>query len=460
MSLVDKDKPYDAERDNVNLPLARVHERHFMKLFPPTKDGGKSRRQFEAMSTSEPADPGANVSPSRQRMLLSSAVFLVVSLVIYANIFTLLTVVFVLTLAWYALDLIRQHYKEKIDPSGKYVFITGCDSGFGLESAKAIRDLGFMVIAGCYNDNSPGAKELKARPWVKKVEVVSLDVSNEASVMACAEEVKAICSDQDREGRGRSITATSEDNVKRVDELIRQDRRLKLHEIASSLEILETSAHRIVFDELGHRKVSARWVPKRLTDNHKEQRLDICRELLRRSKSSLRVHGHTANAGGDFLGYDVTFLDSIVTGDETWLHHCTPETKQDSNTWNHPSSPVAKKFKVMRPAKKIMGTVFWDSRGVLLFETLQPGETINTARYCQTLDKLREAIRRKRPGQLTNRVILQHDNATPHTARVTQGWLEKYGWEILPHPPHCPDLAPSDYHLFGPTETRAGRKAL
>ncbi|GFR95029.1 sorting nexin-13 [Elysia marginata] len=113
---------------------------------------------------------------------------------------------------------------------------------------------------------------------------------------------------------------------------------------------------RIVFDELGYRKVSARWVPEQLTDNHKEQRLDICRELLRRSKSSRRVHGHTANASGDLLGYDVTFLDSIVTGDETWLHHCTPETKQDSMTWKHPSSPVAKKFKVMRSAKKIMGT--------------------------------------------------------------------------------------------------------
>ncbi|GFR83477.1 histone-lysine N-methyltransferase SETMAR [Elysia marginata] len=147
----------------------------------------------------------------------------------------------------------------------------------------------------------------------------------------------------DREGRGRSITATSEDNVNRVDELIRQDRRLKLHEIASSFEISETSAHRIVFDELGYRKVSARWVPKQLTDIHKEQRLDTCRELLRRSKSSCRVHGHTANAGGDFLGYDVTFLGSIFTGDETWLHHCTPETKQDSMTWKHPSSPVTKK---------------------------------------------------------------------------------------------------------------------
>lgn len=148
------------------------------------------------MSTTEPSDSSASLSPRNQRLLLSGAVFLVVGLVLYINLYSLLTVAVTLTLAWYALDFTRQHTAEKIDPSGKYVFITGCDSGFGLESAKAIRDLGFMVIAGCYNDNSPGAKELRARPWVKKVEVVSLDVTNEASVVACAEEVKAICNDQ------------------------------------------------------------------------------------------------------------------------------------------------------------------------------------------------------------------------------------------------------------------------
>ncbi|GFR99319.1 histone-lysine N-methyltransferase SETMAR [Elysia marginata] len=126
--------------------------------------------------------------------------------------------------------------------------------------------------------------------------------------------------------------------------------------------------------------------------------------------------------------------------------------------WKHPSSPVAKKFKVMRSAKKIMGTVFWDSRCVLLFEILQPGETINAARYCQTLDKLREAICRKPQGQLTNGVILQHDNASPHTARVTQSWLENYGWEISPHLPHSPDLAPSDYHLLGPLKCELAGK--
>jgi len=26
--------------------------------------------------------------------------------------------------------------------------------------------------------------------------------------------------------------------------------------------------------------------------------------------------------------------------------------------------------------------------------------------------------------------------------------LKGFGWEVLPHPPYSPDIAPSDYHLF------------
>ncbi|GFO10599.1 histone-lysine N-methyltransferase SETMAR [Plakobranchus ocellatus] len=77
------------------------------------------------------------------------------------------------------------------------------------------------------------------------------------------------------------------------------------------------------------------------------------------------------------------------------------------------------------------------------------GSVINATRYCSTLDRLKEAIRRKRPRLLRRGVVLQHDNATPHSANLTQQWLQRYGWEILPHPAHSPDLAPSDFHLFG-----------
>jgi len=46
------------------------------------------------------------------------------------------------------------------------------------------------------------------------------------------------------------------------------------------------------------------------------------------------------------------------------------------------------------------------------------------------------------------RLLLLHDNARPHTAHATANILERWGSEILEHPPYSPDPAPSDFHLF------------
>ncbi|GFO49959.1 transposase [Plakobranchus ocellatus] len=77
-----------------------------------------------------------------------------------------------------------------------------------------------------------------------------------------------------------------------------------------------------------------------------------------------------------------------------------------------------------------------------------------------TLDRLKEAIRRKRPGLLRRGVVLKHDNATPHSANLIQQWLQRYGWKILPHPAHSSDLAPSDFHLFEPLKRHLGGMAF
>jgi len=45
-------------------------------------------------------------------------------------------------------------------------------------------------------------------------------------------------------------------------------------------------------------------------------------------------------------------------------------------------------------------------------------------------------------------VILLHDNAPSHTAKLVKETIETFGWEILSHAAYSPNLAQSDYHLF------------
>lgn len=45
-------------------------------------------------------------------------------------------------------------------------------------------------------------------------------------------------------------------------------------------------------------------------------------------------------------------------------------------------------------------------------------------------------------------MLLLHDNARPHTAKRTLELLDSFKWEIFPHSPYNPDLAPSDFQLF------------
>ena len=91
-----------------------------------------------------------------------------------------------------------------------------------------------------------------------------------------------------------------------------------------------------------------------------------------------------------------------------------------------------------------------DQKGVLYYKLLKPGETINGERYRTQLIRLKRAIAEKRPEYTTRHeaIICHHDNARPHVAIPIKNYLENSGWEVLPHPPYSPDLAPSDYHLL------------
>ena len=165
----------------------------------------------------------------------------------------------------------------------------------------------------------------------------------------------------------------------------------------------------------------------------KERRVDACQELLR-----------WYEADGE------AFLQRIVTGDESWVHFYEPERKRQSMEWRHTSSPKPKKVRVQRSAGKVMLTFFWDYKGPILEHYMPRGSTVTSATYSNLLrENLKPAIRQKRSGLLTMGVCPLHENARPHTAAAAVSTVELW-FECIPHPPYSPDLAPSDFHIFGP----------
>jgi histone-lysine N-methyltransferase SETMAR len=107
-----------------------------------------------------------------------------------------------------------------------------------------------------------------------------------------------------------------------------------------------------------------------------------------------------------------------------------------------------------------MITLFWDQKGIILEQYDPRGNTVTSASYSDLLkNHLRPAIKRKHCGLLSTGVILHHDNDRHHTVRATAVNIEDLHFECLPHPPHSPDLAHSDYHMSGPLkEALRGKK--
>ncbi|KYN01329.1 hypothetical protein ALC62_07948 [Cyphomyrmex costatus] len=105
--------------------------------------------------------------------------------------------------------------------------------------------------------------------------------------------------------------------VKKVLDIVISDRRLKLREI---VEIVGISEERIFFhilhEILGIKKLTSRWVPRLLTVENKRVHMTISKECLDLFKRNPRE-----------------FFRRYVTVDETWIHHYTPETKQQSKQW-------------------------------------------------------------------------------------------------------------------------------
>ncbi|XP_030751041.1 protein GVQW3-like [Sitophilus oryzae] len=123
---------------------------------------------------------------------------------------------------------------------------------------------------------------------------------------------RTIIFDDGRTGRPREV-ATPE-VVDKIHGMVIDDRRVRVCEIAKAVGMSRDRVENILHEYLGMRKLAARWEPHLLNADNKRNRVTT-------SKECLAMFNHNKK----------DFLRHFVTVDETWIHHNTPDTKEQSN---------------------------------------------------------------------------------------------------------------------------------
>lgn len=272
---------------------------------------------------------------------------------------------------------------------------------FAFNSKKSAAEA-HRMITETYGDNAIG--ESTCREWFQRFKTGDLSV-------------------EDKQHPG----AVKKFEDAELEALLDEDASQTQQQLADALGVSQPAiANRL--KTLGMIQKQGHWVPHEQKPRDVERRFFTCEQLLQRQKRK-------------------GFLHRIVTGDEKWIHYDNPKRKK---TWGHRGHASTSTAKQNIHGEKIMLCIWWDQLGVVYYELLQPNETVTGALYRTQLMRLSRALKQKRPqyNERHDKVILQHDNAGPHVANVVKTYIETLKWEVLPHPPYSPDIAPSDYHLF------------
>lgn len=196
--------------------------------------------------------------------------------------------------------------------------------------------------------------------------------------------------------------------------------------IAAELGISKSSVHSHLH-QLGKVNRRCREIPHELTPEMAKTRISICKQLLDNP-------------------HDFRFLKQIVTGDEKWIYYRYADNR---NQWINKDAPAPVIVRRQRFEKKALLCCWWNIDGIIHFEVIRDGQAINAEIYSKQLQRVHDVLEIRYP-EIVNRkrVILQQDNAKPHTAKRTREKIKELDFDLLPHPAYSPDLAPSDYYLF------------
>jgi len=112
----------------------------------------------------------------------------------------------------------------------------------------------------------------------KDYEIEAMNRSKVFSWYSRFQDGRELVEDDERGGRPKSTR--TEVNIAAVADLVKNDRRIVSRMIAESLNIPKTVVLRILKEDLGKRKLCARFVPRSLTPEQRKDRVTSCRDII------------------------------------------------------------------------------------------------------------------------------------------------------------------------------------
>ena len=191
----------------------------------------------------------------------------------------------------------------------------------------------------------------------------------------------------------RRVTDTR--GIAAIEAVIKEDNRVTVDFVAKKVGISSSWVQRVLHDDLGLGKLSARWVPHILTSENKGVRLEYAQQLKE-----------------NFKNCDEKTLSKIVTGDETYIYFYEPFRKEQNKSWLPKGASRTKIARRNKSTDEATYTIFFNSKGIVAQIPCQNNQTVNSAFY--TKNVLSEVVRFymvARPCTGTRGIQILHDNA-------------------------------------------------
>jgi hypothetical protein len=204
--------------------------------------------------------------------------------------------------------------------------------------------------------------------------------------------------------------------------------------IAHTLKMSHSAVLHHFHDVLIFKSFHLRWVPHLLTDDLRQKRKDVACEMI--------PYLDAASQDG---------WRNLITGDEPWFFL----SQSPRRMWSVAREDVATIVRGDIRTTKFMFTIMSNPRGFHVINRLPDGIKMNSEYYItNVLTPLHEKFCSGGPEDCGIPLTIHIDNCSVHTSAATEQFMSDHRMIRMPQPPYSPDLAPSDFDLFGTVKSR------